>query len=105
MAALDRSAYPRFPPKLSARDLAACSTPSAEEMARSRLVGKATACSTPQTVRISDLPFLSPHATSHVKRFGEYTLNLRTPPNPWLSEPVFRDALREVRQQSSAWAS
>ena len=41
MPALDRSAYPRFPPKLSARDLAACSTPSAEEMARSRLVAKA----------------------------------------------------------------
>jgi hypothetical protein len=32
MAALDRSAYPRFPPTLSVRDLGTYYTPSAEEM-------------------------------------------------------------------------
>ena len=41
MAALDRSAYPRFPPKLSVRGLTSCYTPSAEEMTWSRSVAKA----------------------------------------------------------------
>ena len=41
MAALDRSAYPSCPPKLSARNLTSCYTPSAEEMAWSRSVAEA----------------------------------------------------------------
>lgn len=52
-----------------------------------------------KTVRGADLAFLSPYATSHVKRFGNYTLDLDKPPEPWLSEPLFREALREARQQ------
>lgn len=33
-----------------------------------------------------DLNFLSPHLTSCVKRFGDYTLNTAKPPEPWLND-------------------
>ncbi len=39
------------------------------------------------------------------KRFGEYTLDLQKPPEPWLSKTVFREAVREARQQSVPRAS
>jgi hypothetical protein len=29
---------------------------------------------------------LSPHLTSSVKRFGDYTLNMAKPPEPWLDD-------------------
>ena len=58
-----------------------------------------------KTVRRVDLSFLSPYVTSHVKRFGEYTLDLHKPPEPWLSEAVFREAAGEARQQSGPRAS
>ena len=32
------------------------------------------------------LNFLSPHLTSSVKRFGDYTLNMAKPPEPWLDD-------------------
>lgn len=37
-----------------------------------------------QNVPHEDLNFLSPHLTSCVKRFGDYTLNMAKPPKPWL---------------------
>lgn len=40
MPTVDRSAYPRFAPKLSPRELVACYTPSTEEMEWSRSVAR-----------------------------------------------------------------
>ena len=56
-------------------------------------------------VRRSDLAFLSPYGTSHLKRFGEYRLDLQKPPESWLEEPMFRDALREARRSAAARVS
>jgi hypothetical protein len=37
-----------------------------------------------QNIYQDDLNFLSPHLTSSIKRFGDYTLNMARPPEPWL---------------------
>lgn len=37
-----------------------------------------------QEILPADLNFLSPHLTSCVKRFGDYSLNMAKPPEPWL---------------------
>jgi len=39
-----------------------------------------------QEVVPGDLNFLSPHLTSCVKRFGDYTLNTAKTPEPWLDD-------------------
>jgi hypothetical protein len=39
-----------------------------------------------QNVHPEDLNFLSPHLTSSVKRFGDCTLNMAKPPDPWLHD-------------------
>jgi len=39
-----------------------------------------------QHVHAEDLNFLSPYLTSCIKRFGDYTLNLSKPPEPWLDD-------------------
>jgi TnpA family transposase len=39
-----------------------------------------------QSVHPEDLNFLSPHLTSSVKRFGDYTLDMAKPPEPWLDD-------------------
>jgi len=57
-----------------------------------------------KTVRAADLAFLSPYPTRHLKRFGDYTLDLSKPLESWLSEPTFREALREARQRAAGTA-
>lgn len=52
-------------------------------------------------VQRSDLAFLSPYGTQHVKRFGEYSLDLARDPEPWLAEPTFREAVQQVRRQTA----
>ena len=47
-----------------------------------------------------DLNFLSPHLTSCVKRFGDYSLDLANPPDPWLDgQPVPRKQPRGLPNQ------
>jgi TnpA family transposase len=57
-----------------------------------------------QGVDMADVRFLSPYATSHVKRFGDYALDLGKPPESWLSEATFREALNQSRQKPDARA-
>lgn len=59
----------------------------------------------PQTLRRADVSFLSPYGTSHLQRFGEYALDLKRPPEPWLDDPIFREALRQARRRITAQAS
>lgn len=56
-------------------------------------------------VHHADLAFLSPYGTQHVKRFGEYTLDLAREPEPWLAEPPFRQAVQQVRRQTATSVS
>jgi hypothetical protein len=39
-------------------------------------------------VRDEDRNFLSPHLTGCIKRFGDYTVNMAKPPEPWLDDQV-----------------
>ncbi|MFX8102763.1 Tn3 family transposase, partial [Acinetobacter baumannii] len=43
-------------------------------------------------VDVGDLAYLSPYMTSAIKRFGNYHLDLKKPPEPWVKEAMFRDA-------------
>ena len=45
------------------------------------------------------------YGTSHLKRFGDYALDLKRPPEPWLGDPIFREALRQARRRIAAQAS
>lgn len=41
-----------------------------------------------------DVEYLSPYGTHGVKRFGNYHLDLKRPPEPWLKESQFRQAAK-----------
>lgn len=49
-------------------------------------------------VDVGDLAYLSPYMTSAIKRFGNYHLDLKKPPEPWVKEAMFRDAAKQSRQ-------
>lgn len=42
----------------------------------------------------ADVEYLSPYGTHGVKRFGNYHLDLKRPPEPWLKESQFRKAAK-----------
>ncbi|MFK0380326.1 Tn3 family transposase [Pandoraea sp. NPDC090278] len=44
-----------------------------------------------------DVSFMSPYGTGGVKRFGNYHLDLKRPPEPWVKESLFRKALKLAR--------
>ncbi|ETU82759.1 hypothetical protein Q094_05526 [Pseudomonas aeruginosa PS42] len=44
-----------------------------------------------------DVSFLSPYLTSNVKRFGEFSLKLNRPPEPWIKDSVFQQAAGSLR--------
>lgn len=45
-----------------------------------------------------DVSFLSPYLTSNVKRFGEYNLKLKRPPESWIRDSTFQQAANAVRE-------
>lgn len=49
-----------------------------------------------------DVSFLSPYQTSNVKRFGEYNLKLKRPPESWIRDSAFQQAANSVREMQSA---
>ncbi len=44
-----------------------------------------------------DVSFLSPYLTSNVKRFGEFNLSLKRPPEPWIKDSIFQQAAGSMR--------
>ena len=44
-----------------------------------------------------DVSFLSPYLTSKVKRFGEFNLKLKRPPEPWIKDSIFQQAAGSMR--------
>lgn len=52
-----------------------------------------------QGARISDedVARLSPFAVDHMKRFGDYNMKLKRPPEPWIREPMFQQAVNDAR--------
>jgi hypothetical protein len=47
---------------------------------------------------VSDVAYLSPYPTSGLKRFGDYYLDLKQAPEPWIRAAVFKEAARVIRQ-------
>ncbi len=50
-----------------------------------------------EPVSAADAAFMSPYGTTGVKRFGNYHLDLKRPPEPWLKESLFRHAVKRAR--------
>ncbi|KAF7964232.1 hypothetical protein AWV80_40530 [Cupriavidus sp. UYMU48A] len=48
-------------------------------------------------VSAADVAFMSPYGTTGVKRFGNYHLDLKRPPEPWLKESLFCQAAKTLR--------
>lgn len=55
-----------------------------------------------EQVDVGDLAYLSPYMTSTIKRFGNYHLDLKRPPEPWVKETMFREAAKQSRQARDA---
>jgi hypothetical protein len=49
-----------------------------------------------QGIDMTDVRFLSPYATGHVKRFGDCALDLGKPPESWLSEVTFSRGVESI---------
>jgi len=50
-----------------------------------------------EPISVADVEYLSPYMTYGVKRFGNYHLDLKRPPEPWVKESQFRDAAKRAR--------
>jgi TnpA family transposase len=44
-----------------------------------------------------DVAFLSPYLTANIKRFGEYILKLKRPPEKWINDAAFQRAAKWVK--------
>lgn len=58
-----------------------------------------------EPVSAADVEFLSPYMTSGIKRFGNYHLDLKRPPEPWVKESQFREAAKRARAAAAAVAA
>jgi hypothetical protein len=49
-----------------------------------------------ENIAVEDAAFMSPYGTTGVKRFGNYHLDLKRPPEAWLKESLFRQAAKRA---------
>lgn len=54
-----------------------------------------------EPVSAADATFMSPYGTTGVKRFGNYYLDLKRPPEAWVKESLFRQAVKLARAEAS----
>lgn len=54
-----------------------------------------------EPVSATDAEFMSPYGTSGVKRFGNYHLDMKRPPEPWLKEAQFKQAAKLAKAAAS----
>lgn len=64
-----------------------------------RVLQELNATSDPMS--IADAEFLSPYGTNGIKRFGDYHLDLKRPPEPWVKEAQFREAARLAKASAA----
>jgi hypothetical protein len=50
-----------------------------------------------EPISVADVEYLSPYMTYGVKRFGNYHLDLKRPPESWVKESQFREAAKRAR--------
>lgn len=53
------------------------------------------------SISLDDVAHLSPYPTSGLKRFGDYHLDLKRPPERWIREALFREAASAARKGSA----
>src|SRR3546814_6117627 len=49
-----------------------------------------------------DVAFFAPYLTGGVKRFGDYRLDLKRPPEQWIRDRLFKDAAKAARATTIA---
>ena len=49
-----------------------------------------------EPISVIDAEYMSPHGTYGVKRLGNYHLDLKKAPEPWLKEAQFREAAKRT---------
>lgn len=49
-------------------------------------------------VSVADFDFLSPYGRNGIIRSGNFHLDLKRPPEAWIKESIFRDAVKQVRK-------
>lgn len=49
-----------------------------------------------------DVGCMSPYFTAGLKRFGDYRLDLKRPPEPWIRDRIFKDAAKAARALAQA---
>lgn len=54
-----------------------------------------------EPVSATDAAFMSPYGTTGVKRFGNYHLDLKRPPEAWVKESLFRQAIKRARAEAA----
>lgn len=54
-----------------------------------------------EPVSAADVEYMSPYGTFGVKRFGNYHLDMKRPPEPWLKESQFRRAAKQAKAAAS----
>src|SRR3546814_19266900 len=54
------------------------------------------------SVSVHDVAFFSPYLTGGVKRFGDYRLDRKRPPEPWIRDRLFKDAAKAARATTIA---
>jgi TnpA family transposase len=57
-----------------------------------------------ENISVEDAAFMSPYGTTGVKRFGNYHLDLKRPPEAWLKESLFRQAAKRARAEAAKGA-
>ncbi len=53
-----------------------------------------------EQISVEDATFMSPYGTTGVKRFGNYFLDMKRPPEAWLKEALFKQAAKRARAES-----
>lgn len=53
-----------------------------------------------EKIAVEDATYMSPYGTTGVKRFGNYFLDMKRPPEAWLKEALFKQAAKRARAEA-----
>ena len=53
-----------------------------------------------EQIAVEDATYMSPYGTTGVKRFGNYFLDMKRPPEAWLKEALFKQAAKRARAEA-----
>lgn len=53
-----------------------------------------------EQIAVEDATYMSPYGTTGVKRFGNYFLDMKRPPEAWLKEALFKQAAKRAKAEA-----